>query len=176
MSMTLDVDRQVFPMLAQIEDDSSRHTAEFPMVVGRILQDAPDHSTLRHLRSELAATADRLRGEPDVHEDSGTAAVTAWIVWGLSNVITGWIEQSEADVSAVAVLGSSFRSSILTALTEGPARPSELADKLERSRSQVSEALSRLTERGLVTNAESAVDGRSRLYELTAEGRAVADD
>ncbi|WP_428122710.1 winged helix DNA-binding protein [Candidatus Poriferisodalis sp.] len=43
-----------------------------------------------------------------------------------------------------------------------------------RSRPKISEALIRLEERGLVTDAESAVDGRLRLYELTDEGRAAA--
>ena len=174
MSMTLDLDRQVLPMLAQIENDPSRHVAEFPMVIGRILQGTPDRSTLRHLRGELAATASRLGGEHGVHEGGGRTAVTAGVVSGLADVIAGWMEQADAAASDTATSGSSFRSLILTALSEGPARPSELADELERSRPQTSEALSRLTERGLVTSAESAVDGRSRLYELTATGRAVA--
>lgn len=100
----------------------------------------------------------------------------AAVVWGLTNVITGWIEQSEADASDAAILGSSFRSSILTALSEGPTRPSELADELERSRPQVSAALAQLKERGSVTDAESAIDGRSRLHELTSQGRANVVD
>lgn len=169
MSTTLDLDRQVFPMLAQIEDDPSRHAAEFPMVIGRILHGAPDHSTLRHLRGELAAAADRLRGERGAHEGRESAAATADTVSGLVYVITGWMEQADAAAS-----GPSCRSLILTALSDGAARPSELADRLGRSRPQVSEALTRLKERGLVTNAESAVDGRSRLYELTDKGRGAA--
>lgn len=174
MSMTLDLDRQVFPMLAQIEDDPSRHAAELPMVIGRILNGNPDHSTLRRLRGELAAAADRLRGERGIYEGHGSAAATAGAVAALAYVITGWIEQADAAASDAASSGSSFRSLILAALADRAARPSELADELDRSRPQISEALTRLKERGLVTNAESAVDGRSRLYELTDKGRAAA--
>lgn len=174
MSMTLDLDQQVLPMLVQIENDPSRYTAEFPMVIGRILQGAPDHSTLRHLRGELAAAADRLRGEHGVDEGEERAAAMVGLVLGLANAIAGWVEQANATASDAATSGASFRSLILTALSERPARPSELADKLGRSRPQVSEALSRLRERGLIANAESAVDGRSRLYELTDKGRAAA--
>ena len=68
MTTTLDLEQQVLPMLALIEQDPSRRTTEFPMVIGRVLQGVPDQSTLRHLRSELAATASRLRGEHGVHD------------------------------------------------------------------------------------------------------------
>ena len=174
MSMTLDLDRQVFPMLAQIEDDPGRHATEFPMFIGRILHGAPDHSTLRHLRGELAATADRLSGERGVDEGRDNAAIAARVFSGLVCVITGWMEQADAAASDAATSESSFRSRILMTLLEGPARPSELADELGRSRPQISEAVTRLKERELVTDAESAVDGRSRLYELTEKGRAAA--
>ena len=174
MSMTLDLDRQVFPMLAQIEDDPGRHATEFPMFIGRILHGAPDHSTLRHLRGELAATADRLSGERGVDEGRDSAAVTAGIILSLVRVITGWMEQADATASDAATSGLFFRARILAALADGPVRPSDLADKLGKSRPQISEALARLKERELVTDAESAVDGRSRLYELTDKGRAAA--
>ena len=172
MVITLDLELQVLPMLAQIEQDPSRRTSEFPMTIGRVLQGAPDASVLRHLRSELAATASRLRGESGVLD--GTAALAAEAVSELADVIAGWMEQAERALSDASASGSSLRSSILVALLERSARPSELADELGRSRPQISEALRRLTERGLVTSVESAVDGRSRRYELTAAGRAAA--
>ena len=174
MTTTLDLEQQVLPMLAQIEQDPSRRTAEFPMVIGRVLQGTPDQSTLRHLRSELAATASRLRGEHGVHDGEGKAAVTAEVVSGLANVIAGWVQQADAAARDTAPSASSVRTLILMALLDGPARPSDLADELERSRPQISEALRRLTQRELVTSAESAVDGRSRQFELTDRGRAAA--
>ena len=176
MSAKLELDQQVLPMLGQIESDPGRHSAEFPTVIGRILQGAPDRSTLRHLRGELDAAAGRLHGEHGVPQGGRAAAVTAGVVSGLACVVAGWMEQAEAAENDDAAAGTSFRSLILAALSEGPARPSELADGLSRSRPQVSEALSRLAERGLVMSAESAVDGRSRLYELTDAGRAAADE
>lgn len=84
----------------------------------------------------------------------------------------GRAEPMLARPAAGAASEPSFRNRLLTALSETPARPSELADKLDRGRPQVSETLNSLTERGLVTSAKSAIDGRSRLFELTDRGRA----
>ncbi len=158
-------------MLARLEKDPSRRTSEFPMVIGRVLRRDPDQSTLRHLRSELAAAASRLRGEHDRHDPSSSAVLTAEAVSVLADLIAVWVAQ--ADASGDVASEPSFRHRLLEALSETPARPSDLADKLDRGRPQVSEALNKLTERGLVTNAQSAVDGRSRLFQLTDDGRAA---
>ena len=100
--------------------------------------------------------------------------MTAEVVSGLASLIAGWVEQADAATSDAAASGSSVRTPILMALLDGPARPSDLADELERSRPQISEALRRLTERDLVTSAESAGDGRSRQFQLTDKGRVAA--
>lgn len=171
MTMTLDLEAQVFPMLAHIEEDPSRRTSEFPMVIGRVLQCVPDQSTQRHLRSELAAAASRLRGEHDRHDHRNSAVMTAEAVSVLADLIAGWVAQ--ADASADFASEPSFRQRLLAALSETPARPSDLADKLGRGRPQISEALGELKMRGLVTSAQSAVDSRSRLFELTDDGRAA---
>ena len=171
MTMTVDLEAQVFPMLARIEEDPSQRTSEFPMVIGRVLRRDPDQPTLRHLRSELAAAASRLRGEHDQHDPSSSAALTAEAVSVLADLIAVWVAQ--ADASSDVASEPSFRQRLLEALSETPARPSELADKLGRGRPQISEALTKLTERGLVTSAQSAVDGRSRLVQLTDDGRAA---
>lgn len=142
------------------------------MVIGRVLQRDPDQSTLRHLRSELAAAASRLRGEHNRHDPRNSAAMTAEAVSVLADVIAAWVAPADAAAADIAS-EPSFRQRLLAALSETPARPSDLADKLGRGRPQVSEALNKLTERGLVTNAQSAVDGRSRIFELTDDGRAA---
>ncbi len=171
MSTTPDLEQQVLPLLAQIENDPSALTEEFPKVIGRVLHDLPAQSTLRHLRSELAATAARLRGEPGTAtHDEGSA--TAEVVSGFAAVLAGYVEQADAAADAAASSGSSVRTRILRILLDGPARPSEIADDLERSRPQISEALRRLADKGLVASDGSVVDGRSREFSLTDAGRA----
>lgn len=70
-----------------------------------------------------------------------------------------------------------LRRRVLEALSIGPARTSELADRFGSPSSSVSRVLTLLHSEGLVTIAEEAVvaasDGRARTYELTAQGEGV---
>ena len=63
----------------------------------------------------------------------------------------------------------------MTLLLEGPATPSQLADRLALARSTVSRLLERLDTEGWIRRRPDPTDGRSSQVVLTATGRRTAD-
>ena len=63
----------------------------------------------------------------------------------------------------------------LTALIDGPATPSELAERLVLARSTVSRLLENLSRRGWTLRRPDPDDGRSSVVSLSASGRRMAD-
>lgn len=173
MSIDHVVDEKVLPLLAAIEADPARPIAEFSRVVGRVLNQHPDTGSLRHLRSELSAVADRIRGEHGVADDTQETR-TAAVVEGFAHVLAGYVDQAETAMEAAEVAHPSpLREQILQQLMGGPLRPSEIADLLGRRRTQISHALGLLGEAELVAVEGSELDGRARQYRLTHRGRAL---
>ena len=63
----------------------------------------------------------------------------------------------------------------MTLLLEGPATPSQLADRLALARSTVSRLLERLDTEGWIRRRPDPADGRSTQVVLTARGHRTAD-
>jgi DNA-binding MarR family transcriptional regulator len=63
----------------------------------------------------------------------------------------------------------------LTALIDGPAAPSELADRLVLARSTVSRLLENLSRQGWILRRHDPDDGRSSQVLLSASGRRMAE-
>lgn len=63
----------------------------------------------------------------------------------------------------------------LAVLLERPLRGVEVAERLRATRAAVAEVVHRLEEAGLVRTVPDPSDGRARLVEVTAEGRAAIE-
>lgn len=68
------------------------------------------------------------------------------------------------------VISSRYRVTVLRNLAEGPATPSSIASKSERSIAHISRALGELRERDLVALLVSEERKKGRVYGITEEG------
>lgn len=71
------------------------------------------------------------------------------------------------------VISSSYRVESLQQLAEGPATPSQIAEKTGQSIAHVSRALQELRESGLVELLVSENRKKGRVYGVTEDGRTV---
>lgn len=147
---------QIVPLIA------NGAAPEAARAIGRLLQRNPGPSELLELRASIDALADRHRGEDGTPEDPELDLAATL----LTRVLAG------AQESAPTGDAELLRPAILRLLAQGPARPSEIADRTGRTRPRVSSALSALREDGFVEHVERRhPDGRATLYDLTPRGR-----
>jgi DNA-binding transcriptional ArsR family regulator len=135
---------------------------------GSLLASRPDPEQVIPLRGEVLAWAEHLAGEAV----SGSRAAEIGSLRLMAGLLNGYIEAVEGSRPQATV-----RSQVLSHMAdEGRwCRPSDIADALVKTRSQVSTALRSLVRDGLVEKDERSPrsDGRVALFRATEAGRAV---
>ena len=97
---------------------------------------------------------------------------------GLCDALFGFVRSfglHRSDETPCGVPMSVSEAQAMTSLLEGPATPSQLADRLALARSTVSRLLERLEGEGWIRRRPDPDDGRSCQVVLTATGRRTAD-
>lgn len=135
--------------------------------LGRLLAEPITTDELVQLRSSIAAIVERWAGEQIGLTHASVAAQSARV---LNDLLAGYLSAKAATVEPDR---ASIRRQVLETLRdEGSVTPSTIADRVGRTRPQVSRTLTSLTAQGMVRTSDVAsVDGRSRYYELTPAGR-----
>jgi DNA-binding MarR family transcriptional regulator len=154
--------------------------------VARLVEANTDSPVLRHVGRDVAHELPRNRLDLLSDFRARVAALPAEGVdrfalgyrHALLDLVAGYEAAVEPEVEAehaARVAGRLGLRRVLLALAEGPARPSELADRLGIDKSAVSRALKELRAADLaeMPGAEGD-DGRSRVHRLTLKGEAVA--
>ncbi len=137
---------------------------------GRTLIAGPSRPALLELLGELGAWEHRLASEAATTTDPVMAAETRGAVHALALVV-------EAAAEAARSTSVPTNEVLLAELAAAPSAmlPSELADTLQLSRQTVTQALRRLSDKGLVRKHDGPkADGRTVPYELTPSGRRLA--
>jgi DNA-binding transcriptional ArsR family regulator len=137
---------------------------------GRTIVAGPSRPALLELLGELGAWEHRLASEAAGSTDPIAAAETRGAVHALALVV-------EAAAEAARDTAVPTNEVLLAELAAAPAAmlPSELADSLQMTRQAVTQALRRLTDKGLVRKHDGPkADGRTVPYELTPTGRRLA--
>jgi len=133
---------------------------------GRESQDSPIESISKGCTGDGPPTGDQSAG--DTQECSGQTATNAAQI-----LADGGQVMPEA---AASILASTYRMTVVAALSDGAATPSTIADEQDVGIAHVSRALQKLRGQGVV---ELLVDDdvkRGRVYGLTDEGRDLLNE